>query len=69
MKPTIKVCTGKHLSVTFPIQNVLKQGNTLSPLLSNFTLKYAIRKVQEGLKLNGTLQMPVNADTIYWEII
>jgi hypothetical protein len=29
-----KVCIGKHLSDSFPIQNGLKQGDALSPLLS-----------------------------------
>jgi hypothetical protein len=41
-----KVYIGKHLSDTFPIQNGLKQGDALSPLLFNFALEYAISKVQ-----------------------
>jgi hypothetical protein len=40
-----KVCVGKHLSDTFPIQNGPKQEDAPSPLLFNFALEYAIRKV------------------------
>jgi hypothetical protein len=40
-----KVCIGKLLSSKFPIQNGLKQ-DALLPLLFNFALEYAIRKVQ-----------------------
>jgi hypothetical protein len=45
----------------------LKQGDALSPLIFNFALGYAIRKVQEdqvGLKLNGTHQPLAYADDV-----
>ena len=32
-----------YLSSSFPIENGLKQGDALSPLLFNFALEYAIR--------------------------
>jgi hypothetical protein len=62
-----RVWVGKHLSDTFPIKNGLKQGDALSPLLFNFALEYAIRRVQAnqgGLKINGKHQFLVYVDDI-----
>jgi hypothetical protein len=62
-----KVHIGTHLSHSFPIQNGLKQGDALSPLLSNFDLEYVTRKVQDNqvrLKLNGTHQLLSYVDDV-----
>jgi hypothetical protein len=37
-----KVRIGKYLSDNFPIQDCLKQGDTLTPLLFVFALEHAI---------------------------
>jgi hypothetical protein len=61
------VYVDKYFSDCFPIQNGLKQGDALSPLLLNFALEYAIRKVQEnqmGLKLKGTHQLLAMDDNV-----
>jgi len=61
------VWVGKNVSDRFPVRNGLKQGNALSPMLFNFVLEYAIKRVQvnqDGLKLNGTRQLLAYADDV-----
>jgi hypothetical protein len=63
----IKVRIFAYLPDSFPVQNGLKQGDALSPLILNVALEYSIRKVQENqvrLKINGTHQLLVYADDV-----
>jgi hypothetical protein len=61
------VWIGKHLSDMFPIKNVLKHGDALTPLFCNFASEYYIRRVQiyqDGLKCNVTHQFLVYVENI-----
>jgi hypothetical protein len=61
------VSVGKHLYDAFPFHNGMKQGDALSPLRFDFSLKYTMREVQVnkvGLDLNGTHQLLVYSDDV-----
>jgi len=61
-----RVRVGKHLSDVFPFSNISKQGDSLSPFIFKLALEYVIggggQVKEDGLKLNGKLQLLVNAD-------
>jgi len=55
------------MSERFPIRNGLRQGDALSPMIFNFALEYAIRRIQvnrDGLKLNGSHRLLAYADDV-----
>jgi hypothetical protein len=62
-----RVSVGKLFADMFSIKNSLKQGYALLPLIFNFTLYYAIKRVQanqEHLNLNSIHQFLVYGDDV-----
>jgi hypothetical protein len=59
-KTSNRIRVYKHLYDIFPVKNVLKQGDALSPLLFNCALEHAIRSFQvnqDGLKQMGHINL------------
>jgi hypothetical protein len=61
-----KICVGKHLSGTFPIQNDLKQGDALLPVLFNFVFRICHQGSprKSSLEVNGTHKLLVYAEDV-----
>jgi len=62
-----RVRVANNLSDVFPFRNGLEHGDFLSPLLFNFALGQAIRRVQvkqDGLKPTVTYQFLIYADDV-----
>ena len=62
-----RVRVGKHLSDMLPFRYWLKEEDDLSPLVFDFSLVCAFKRVQvnqDGLKLSGTHQLLVYADDV-----